>query len=91
MTDSSLDLKNSFHRKAIDQDQFEDEDHKIFEKKRLKLLFSKIGLTSSKGKQIENIDNPHIACLIFSISRKSKRSDNLKSGFHRKNKTREEK
>ena len=52
-------------------------------------LFNKHRLTSSSGKEIEEIDNPQIICLMHKLIPSSTDSDNLSIGFHRNNGVRE--
>ena len=44
-------------------------------------LFSDYKLTSSNGKLIEEINNAHIACLMYKLTTSSKDSDDLSIGF----------
>ena len=47
------------------------------------VLFSNYILTTSNGKAIEEINNAHIACLLYKIITSSKDSDDLSIGFDR--------
>ena len=47
------------------------------------VFFIKYRLTSSSGKEIEEIDNAHVICLMHKLISSSRDSDDLSSGFHR--------
>ena len=40
-------------------------------------------MTSSVGKEMEEIDNAHIICLLHKLISSSRDSDDLSTGFHR--------
>ena len=44
--------------------------------------FKKYRLTSSSGKEIEEIDNAHVICLMYNLLSSSRDSDDLLFGFH---------
>ena len=46
-------------------------------------LFNKYRLTSSSGKEIEEINNAPVSCLIYKLLSSSRDSDDLSIGFHR--------
>ena len=46
-------------------------------------LFSNYRLTTSSGKHLENIDQAHIACLMYKLLSSSRDSDDLSIGFDR--------
>ena len=52
-------------------------------------LFNKYRLSSSSGKEIEEIDNAHVICLTHKLISSSRDSDDLSIGFHRSNEVRE--
>ena len=52
-------------------------------------FFNKHRLPSSSGKEIEEIDNAHIICLMHKVRSSSKGSDDLSIGFHRSKVVRE--
>ena len=52
-------------------------------------LFEKYRLTSCSGKEIEEIDNAHVICLMHKLISSSRDSDDLSIGFHRSNGVRE--
>ena len=54
-------------------------------------LFNKYTLTSSPGKEIEQIDNAHVICLMHKLISSSRDNDDLSIGFHGSNRVREEK
>ena len=45
-------------------------------------LFNKYRLTSSSGKEIEEIENAHVLCLMYKLISSSRDSDDLSVGFH---------
>ena len=52
-------------------------------------FFNKYRLTSSSGKEIEEIENAHVICLRLNFLSSSRDSDNLSIGYHRSNEARE--
>ena len=46
-------------------------------------FFIKYGLTSSSGKELEEIDTAHVICLMYKLISRSRVSDDLSIGFHR--------
>ena len=46
-------------------------------------LFSNYKLTTSSGKQLENIDHAHIVCLLYKLITSARGSDDLSIGFDR--------
>ena len=52
-------------------------------------LFNKYRLTSSSGKEIEEIYNAHVICLMHKLISSSRDSDDLSNGFHRSNEARQ--
>ena len=52
-------------------------------------IFNKYRLTSSSGKEIEEIDNAHVTCLMHKLISSSRDTDDLSIGFHRSNGVRE--
>ena len=54
-------------------------------------LFSSYSLTSSNGKELEDFENAHIACVMYKSIESSKDSDDLSIGFHRNIETRKRK
>ena len=40
-------------------------------------------MTTSKGKEIEEIDRAHISCFLYKLITSSKDSDDISMGFHR--------
>ena len=53
-------------------------------------LFIKNTLTSSNGKEIEELDNAHVICLIHKLLSSSRDNDDLSFGLHRSNAVRDE-
>ena len=51
-------------------------------------LFIKCRLTSSSGKEVEEIDNSHVNFLMYKLKSSSRDSDVLSIGFHRSNEAR---
>ena len=45
--------------------------------------FSNYKLTTSSGKQLENIDHAHIVCLLYKLIARARGSDDLSIGFDR--------
>ena len=54
------------------------------------ILFNKFRLTSSSGKEIEEIDNALVICLMYKLISSSRDSDDLSFGFHRSTDARED-
>ena len=52
-------------------------------------FFNKYRLTSSSGKQIEEVENAHVICLMHKLLSSGRDSDDLSIGFHRSNGVRE--
>ena len=52
-------------------------------------VFSKYRLTSSSGKELNELDNAHVICLMHKLISSSRNSDDLSIGFHRSNVARE--
>ena len=48
-------------------------------------LFNKYRITSSSGKEREEIDKAHVICLMHKIISSSREGDHLSVGFHRSN------
>ena len=46
-------------------------------------IFNKYRLTSGSGREIEELDKPHVNSLIYKTIKTSKISDDLSIGFHR--------
>ena len=81
MKDGYLELEKNLKHKAPASNLYAD-----VEKRRLVTsspiaLFTKLKLTSSSGKEIENSEKAHIACLIYKIIKNSKDSDDSSIGF----------
>ena len=53
-------------------------------------LFSNYKLTTSSGKNLENIDHAHIVSLMYKLLSSSRDSDDLSIGFHRNRDKRKE-
>ena len=52
-------------------------------------LFNKYRLTSSSGKEIEEIDNAQVVCLMHKLISSNRDSEDSSIGFHRSNAVRE--
>ena len=52
-------------------------------------LSNKYRLTGSSGKEMEEIDNVHVKCLMHKLLSSSRDSDDLAIGYHRSNEVRE--
>ena len=78
-----LDLNfDVFHAANLDNRYADDDDMRLFNLGPI-ALFSKYKLTSSNGKDIEDIDHAHIACLMYKLITSSKYNDDLSIGFDR--------
>ena len=89
LRDSYLELYfNGTHRTGAHA-HYENIDHKRLENLGPIALFSKYGLISSSGKEIEKIDNAHVICLMHKVLSSSRDSDDLSIGFHISNGVRE--
>ena len=81
--DFSVTLRAGAHNRYVDNDQI----------RLVNLgpiaLFIKNRLTSSSGKEIEEIDNAHVICLMHKLISSSRDCDDLSIGFHRSNAVRE--
>ena len=94
--DSALSLKDSYtelnfnvtHRAGVHA-WYADGDHKWLVKLGPIAWFNKYRLTSSSGKEVEEIDNAHLLCLRYKLLSSSRYSDHLQIGFHRRNEVRE--
>ena len=47
------------------------------------VFFSNYKLSTSSGKQLENIDHAHIVCLMYKLKTSARGSDDLSIGFDR--------
>ena len=52
-------------------------------------FYNKYRLTNSSGKEIGEIDNAHVICLLYKLISSSRDSDDLSIGFHMSNDGRE--
>ena len=93
--DSAMSLKDSyleldFHvtHRAGGHNRYVDNDHIGLDSLGPVALFNKNRLTSSSGKEIEEIDNAHVNCLMYKLISSSRDSDDLSIGFHRRNEVR---
>ena len=94
--DSAISLKDSYleidfsvtHRTGA-HDRYIDDDHIRLVNLGPIALFNKYRLTSSSGKEIEELDNAHVICLMQKLISSAKDSDDLSIGFHRSIEARE--
>ena len=89
LKDSSLELHFSVTHRAGAHARYVDGDHIRLVNLGPVALFNKIRLTSSSGKEMEEIDNAHVICLLHKLTSSSRDSDDLSIGFHRSNGVRE--
>ena len=89
MRDSYLELDFSVTHRAAAHARYVDDDHIILINLAPIALFNKYRLSSSSGKEIEEIDNAHVICLMHKLLSCSRDSDDLSIGFHRSNVFRE--
>ena len=91
LKDSYLELNFSVTHRAGAHNRYVDDDHIRLFNLRAIALFSKYRLTSSSGKEIEEIDNAHVICLLHKLISSSRDSDDLSIGVHRSIEGRERK
>ena len=89
MKDSYLELDFSVTHRAGAHARYVDGDHIRLVNLRPIALFNKYRLTSSSGKEIEEVYNSHVFCLMYKLISSSRYSDELSIGFHRSNGIRE--
>ena len=91
MRDSYLELDlNVFHGTGAHA-RYADGDHIRLVNLGPIAFFNKYRLTSSSGKEIKEIDNAHVVCLMQKLTSSSRDSDYLSTGFHKSNEIRERK
>ena len=89
MKDSYLELDFNVTHRAGAHAQYVDDNHIRLVNLGPIALFNKYRLTSSSGREIEEIDNAHVICLMHKLISSSRDSDDLSIGFHRSNGVRE--
>ena len=89
LKDSYLELDFNVTNRAGAQARYADGDHIISVNLGSIALFNKYRLTSSDGKEIKEIDNAHVICLMHKLLSSSRDSDDLSIGFHRSIEARE--
>ena len=82
---SYLELDVNVSHGAGGHARYVDGDHLRLVNLSLNTLLNKYRLTSSSWKEIEEIDNPHVICLLCSLLLSSRDSDDLSIRFHRSN------
>ena len=94
--DSTISLKHSYLEldfnvtcRAGAHARYADGDHIRLVNSGPTALFIKYRLTSSSGKESEEIVNAHVICLMHKLISSSRDSDDLSIGFHRSNEARE--
>ena len=83
MKDSYLELDFNVTHRAGAHARYADGDHIWLTDFGPFALFNECRLTSSSGKEIEEIDNAHVICLMYKLIASSRDSDDLSNGFHR--------
>ena len=91
LRDSYLGLVFFVTHRAGAHARYADGDYIRLEKSGPTALFNKYRLTSSCGKEIEEIDNAHVICLKHKLITSCREIDNLSIGLHRSNEARERK
>ena len=81
LKDNYLELDLSVTHRAGAHARFADGDHIRLVKLSPMALFNKYRLTSSSGKEMEEIDNTHVICLIYKVISSSRDSDDLSIDF----------
>ena len=89
MKNSYLDLAFSVTHRAGAHARYADGDHIRLVNLGPIALFNKNRITKSSGKEIEEMDNAHVVCLMHKLMSSSRDSDDLSTGFHRSNPVRE--
>ena len=89
MKDSNLDLDFNISHKAGPHARSADNDHIKFVNLGPTALFNKYRLTSSSGKEIEDVDNAPVICLMYKMLSSSRDSDDLSIDFRTSNEVRE--
>ena len=84
-----LELDFNVTRRASSHARYADGDHIRVVNLGAIALFKKYRLTSSSGKEMDEIDNAHNICLMHNLISSSRDSDDLSIGFHRSNGVRE--
>ena len=75
----------SVTHRAGAQNRYVGGDHKRLGNLVPKAFFNKNRVTSSSGKELEEIDNAHVIRFIHNLSSSSRDTDDLSIGFHRSN------
>ena len=86
---SNLEIDFNVTHRAGAHARFADGDHMRLANLGPIALFNKYKLTSSSGKEMEEIENAHVICLMYKLLSSSRDSDDLSIGFHRSNAARE--
>ena len=89
MKNSYLEIDFNVNHKAGTHNRYVDTDHIRLDNLGNTALFNKYRLTSSSAKEIEEIDNAHVVCLMHKLISSSRDSDVLSIGFHRSIEARE--
>ena len=89
LKDSYLELDFNVTHRAGAPARYAGNDHIRLVKLGPTALLTKYKLTSSSGKEEEEIDNAHVICLIYKLIWSSRDSDDLSIGFHRNIEARE--
>ena len=89
--DSYLEIDFSVTHRAGGHARYVDDDHIRLVNLGPIALFNKYRLASSSGKELEEIDNARVICLMHNLLSSSRDSDDLSIGFHRSNVVRERK
>ena len=89
LKDSYLELDFNVTERAGAHARYADDNHIILVNLGPIAVKIKYRLTSSSGKEKEEIDNARVICLMHKLISSSRDSDPLSIGFHRSNETRE--
>ena len=89
MKDSYLQIDFSLTHRASAHARYVEKDRIRFVNLGPIALFNKYRLTNSSCKEIEEIDNAHVICLMHKLILSSRDSDDLSTGFHKSNGVRE--
>ena len=91
LKDSYLGVDFNVNHRAGFHAQYADSDHKRLLNLGPIALINEYRLTNSSGKEVEDIDNAHVICLMYNLKSSGRNSDNLSIGFHRSIKVRQRK